>query len=87
MPIQFSTKPGVYTVNTTVAFPARVNSVDVTCEISMEALQDHFNPASGNAADLVAAFESNRAVIEATARVKLPVRIPLGRCLLVSGDF
>jgi len=40
-----------------------------------------------NAADLVSAFESNRAAIEAMARIKLPVRIPLGRWLLVSGDF
>lgn len=87
MAIHFLATPGVYTSNTTVAFPATINGVNVTCEISTEALQDHFEPASGTASDLLAAFEMNRATIEITARAKLPIRIPLVRCLLVSNDF
>lgn len=87
MPIQFSNKPGVYTPNTTVAFSALVNGVEVSCEISEEALSDHFGAAGHTGKDLVAAFEKHRAQVEAVARVKLPARAPLGRCLLVSTDF
>ncbi|MGH8376797.1 MAG: DUF1488 domain-containing protein, partial [Pseudomonas sp.] len=87
MAIHFSNTPGLYTQNTTVAFRAQLNGVDVTCEISTEALQDHFSARSARGADLVAAFDANRPVIEAVAREKLPQRIPAGRCLLVSADF
>lgn len=87
MPIHFPTTPGVYTPNNTVAFAAQINGVDVTCEISVEALEDHFGARSTRGTDLVAAFEANRTAIEAVARVKLPQRIPAGRCLLVSADF
>lgn len=87
MAIHFPNKSSVYTANTTVAFPAQINGVDVTCEISTEALQDHFGVGSAYGPDLVAAFEANRAVIEAVAREKLPQRAPMGRCLLVSADF
>lgn len=87
MTIHFSTKPAVFTPNTTVAFPAQINGVEVTCEISAEALHDHFDASSGVAGELLASFERNRATIEAVVRTKLPVRIPLGRCLLVSADF
>lgn len=85
--VHFYNTRGVYTPNTTVAFPAEFNGIDVTCEISAEALQNHFGVRSANGADLVAAFEANRAAIEAVAREKLPQRIPAGRCLLVSADF
>lgn len=87
MPINFPNARGVYTQNTTVAFPAQVNGIDVNCEISAEALEDHFGARSANGSDLLAAFEANRSAIEAVARVKLPQRIPTGRCLLVSADF
>jgi hypothetical protein len=87
MAIHFSNKPGVYTQNTTVSFPAQINGVDEVCEITMEALQDHFGAKSANAVDLLSAFGTNRAAIEAVARVNLPQRILTGRCLLVSADF
>ncbi|MCM3583754.1 DUF1488 domain-containing protein [Ralstonia pickettii] len=87
MPVHFPKTRGVYTPNTTVAFPAQLNGVDVTCEISAEALEDHFGARSTAGDDLVAAFEANRPAIEAVARVRLPQRIPTGRCLLVSTDF
>lgn len=87
MAVHFYNTPGIYTQNTTVAFRGQFNGVDVTCEISMEALQDHFGAHSANGADLVFAFEANRSAIEAVAREKLPQRIPIGRCVLVSADF
>lgn len=87
MAIHFYNTPGIYTPNTTVAFRAQFNGVDVTCEISAEALQDHFGVRSASGPDLVYAFESNRPVIEAVAREKIPQRIPAGRCLLLSADF
>lgn len=40
MVIYFSKKPATYTPNTTVGFPAQVDGVEVTCEISAEALAD-----------------------------------------------
>lgn len=87
MTISFPNKPAVFTPNTTVAFAAQVNGVDATCEISTEALQDNFGVTSNRGTDLVAAFEANRAAIEAVARTRLPQRIRTARCLLVSMDF
>lgn len=42
MSFHFYNTPGIYTQNTTVAFRGRFNDVDVTCDFSTEALQDHF---------------------------------------------
>lgn len=87
MVIYFSNKPATYTPNTTVAFPALVDGTEVACEISAEALTDHFEAISMRGVDLVAAFEAHRAEIEAMVRAVLPQRLPAGRCLLVSQDF
>jgi hypothetical protein len=87
MVIHFSAKPATYTPNTTVAFPAMVDGIEVMCEISAEALADHFEAVSMRGADLVAAFQGHRAEVEAMARAVLPQRLPSGRCLLVSQDF
>ena len=87
MSIQFPLKLSSFTTNTTVAFPAQLNGIDGTCEISTEALQDHFGATSFKGEDLIKAFETNRTAIEVVARVKLPQRMPAGRCLLVSADF
>lgn len=75
------------TPNTTVAFDAEYNGAHVICEISAEALDDHFGAISLSDTDLVAAFEGNRGIIEAAARGVLPHRAPTGRCFLVSADF
>lgn len=64
-------RPGLYTPNTTIAIPVLVDGQPVRCEISEEALQDHFGAATGNAADLVTAFMAARTRIEAMAEVKL----------------
>jgi hypothetical protein len=85
--VHFYNTPGIYTPSTTVAFRAQFNGVDVTCETSTEALQDHFGTHSASGADLVFAFEANRPAIEAISREKLPQRIPADRCLLVLADF
>lgn len=87
MAIVFQNKLAVYTPNTTVAFPAQIDGVDVTCEISAEALEDHFGASSNKSADLLAAFDANRAAIEKVARIRLPERIQTGRCLLKTEDF
>lgn len=87
MEIEFPNKPAVYTPNTTVAFLALVDGVEVICEISAEALEDHFGATSMHGVDLVAAFEARRAGIEAVARLRIPQRFPAGRCLLVTLDF
>ena len=87
MAIHFPKQPGIYTAKTTVAFPVQINDADVTCEISTEALQDHFGANSNRGPDLVAAFEANRTTIESVARAKLPLRASTGRCLLVTADF
>ncbi|MPV65557.1 DUF1488 domain-containing protein [Burkholderia sp. BE17] len=86
MAVHFFNTPGIYTPNTTVAFRAQFNGIDVTCEISAEALQDHFGVRTANGADLVFAFEANRPAIETVARVLIPQPIPAGRCLLMSTD-
>lgn len=77
----------VHTVNATVAFPGLLDGQPVTCEISLEALQDHFGATSIQGADLVVAFLANRHAIEAVGRVKLPSRLAAGRGLLLSSDF
>jgi len=62
--------PGVATPNTTVKIPTKVDGQWVHCEISEEALQDHFG-ASGDAQSWVDSFQNNRGVIEMVARKKL----------------
>lgn len=84
MDIIFSNDEPVYTVNTTVAFPAEVGGVKAICEISEEALQDHFGATTNSAADLIGAFKSHRATIEDGARRKYA---PGPRWLLKSEDF
>jgi hypothetical protein len=87
MTITFPHVPPRYTQNTTVAFEAEMNGVPMTCEISGEALMDHFGASAWDGAHLVASFEVNRGIIEAAARAALPARGHTGRCLLVSADF
>lgn len=87
MAITFPRVPSHYTQYTTVAFVAEMNGVRVTCEISGEALMDHFGATAWDGARMVASFEQNRGLIEAAARAVLPTRASTGRCLLVSADF
>lgn len=85
--IHFPQTEPLYTPNTTVAFEVVVDGVRATCEISEEALQDHFGAVSRSAAELVRAFKEHRAAIEAVGRFRLPGCLASGRGLLVSGDF
>jgi hypothetical protein len=86
MAIHFPNEEPTYTQRTTVAFPALLNGVSVSCEISTEALMDHFGAKTINKADLIAAFKSNRSAIENAVRNKLPITSS-DRCLIVSADF
>jgi hypothetical protein len=52
----------------TLAFPALVDGERVQCEITAEALEDHFGAASPRLEDMVGAFDAHRARIEAAAR-------------------
>jgi hypothetical protein len=70
MNIEFLNAPGVPTVNTTLAIPVKVDGVATQCEISEEALQDHFG-ADHSSQSWVAAYEANRHAIQAVARKKL----------------
>lgn len=87
MVVQFQKRVSTYTIHTTVSFPAQINDLEASCEISGEALCDHFGARSMRGTDLVAAFEANRKAIESVASNWLPVRFPAGRCLLVTADF
>jgi hypothetical protein len=88
MTIRFHHRRATYTPATTVAFPANINGVEQVCEISADALQDHFGATSNLGFDLVEAFENNRASIERMAVAVIPqVMAKRGRCLLEASDF
>ena len=85
MDIVFQEVAPVHTVNTTVAFRAEVGGTQMTCEISEEALQDHFGAISNAPSDLIAVFMTNRSAIEDVARRKY---IPgADRWLIRTNDF
>ena len=86
MAIYFPLEEPIYTRNTTVAFRAMLNDVTVVCEISTEALRDHFGATTVNPKDIIAAFQAHRSDIEIVARLKL-TNIATDRCLIVSADF
>lgn len=86
MAIYFPKEEPTYTQRTTVAFPALLNDVSVSCEISAEALMDHFGARTINASYLIAAFKFYRLAIENAARLKLP-HTATNRCLIVTADF
>lgn len=87
-------KPGVYTLNHTVAFPAVMGGRNIICEITEEALQERFavrpmpnlSKAEYDAA-LVAAFERHRVRIEAAASERLSNSRGEPACLLTARDF
>lgn len=86
MAIRFPFKPGICTHNSTVVFHALVDGEFVSCEISEEALHDHFGAKTNRADELVACFEAGRDCIHEVARRRLTV--DAGRkCLLVTADF
>lgn len=85
--VHFPQTEPTYTPNTTVSFPAVVDGLSVAFEISAEALLDNFGATAQTAAEMVRTFKTNRPIIEAVARVKLPARLNAGRPLLVSTDF
>lgn len=87
MTMSFPAKPAACTSNMTVAFPAIVNDMQISCEISAEALQDHFEATSLACAALLDAFNRNRSQIEQVAARVVPVRAQAGRALLSTADF
>jgi hypothetical protein len=86
-------KPGIYSLDKSVAFPAMVNGKNVTCEISEEALEQCFGACpppnytkSEYDAAMVAAFEAARDRIEAVAARQLE-KNPEGVCFLRPEHF
>lgn len=86
-------KPGIYSLNKSVVFPAIVNGKNVVCEISEEALEQYFKgspPPNYTKAEydaaMVAAFEAARDRIEETAAKQLE-RSPHEPCFLRPEDF
>lgn len=85
MDITFPGQNPVVTQQDTVAFQAIVDGRPETCQISFEALQDHFGASTNQPADLIRAFISGKEEIHAVARRKRPHSA--GRWLIVSADF
>lgn len=52
----------------TLCFTARVDGEPVLCEVTLEALLDHYGAASSRAEDMIGAFGLQRTRIEAAAR-------------------
>jgi hypothetical protein len=84
-PITFPVRDPVYTASRTVLFLALQGDQLHECEISGEALRDHFGASSMKIHDLLTSFLANKDVIHRVARQKLPNAT--GRCLLLSADF
>jgi hypothetical protein len=84
-PITFPARDPVYTASRTIMFLALQGDQVLECEISGEALRDHFGASSMKIHDLLTSFLANKNLIHRVARQKLPNAA--GRCLLVSADF
>jgi hypothetical protein len=70
-----------------VTFVAMVETTEVICEISPEALVDHFGARRTDRSCLLAAFEAHRQDILPTVEALIPHRLSGRRCLLFSRDF
>ncbi|WP_075111736.1 DUF1488 domain-containing protein [Noviherbaspirillum massiliense] len=78
--------PPEHTSNGTVAFHASVDDHMVTCEVTDEALQDHFGARMDDPESLIEAFRKGRPDIELLALMKLNID-PSSPCLIATGDF
>jgi hypothetical protein len=83
--IHFPHSQPTITANATLSFDAVVDGQNETCEISFEALRDHFGAASERPQDLLAAFMRGKIRIHEIARRKWPNVVD--RWLLVTADF
>lgn len=86
MIIRFPRTQAFYCAGGTIRFDAEVDGAQVTCEISPEALEEHFRARPGQAG-LLSAFAAHRDEIESIARQTLPHRLSAGRCQLFLRDF
>jgi len=87
MIVQFLHTTAECTYTGTVSFIAIVDGTEVVCEISPEALEDHFGATHTDRSYLLTAFERHRAEIESVAAAILPYRLKERRCPLFSRDF
>ncbi|CAG9226064.1 conserved hypothetical protein [Paraburkholderia tropica] len=87
MLINFTSGPASWTPNRTLAFPAFVDGVEIICELSLEAIEDHFGANRSRRDSLIAAFDRHRSRIEAVAQRVIPHRAIAGRCPLFARDF
>lgn len=79
-------KPPEHTSHGTVAFHALVDDKTVQCEITDEALEDHFGGHADNPDSLIEAFQKGRLDIELLTLMKLNID-PASTCLLSTTDF
>jgi hypothetical protein len=70
-----------------VTFIAMVEATEVICEISPEALVDHFGAKRSDRSCLLAAFEAHRKEILPAVAEIIPHRLSGRHCLLFSRDF
>ncbi|HEX2531851.1 MAG TPA: DUF1488 domain-containing protein [Burkholderiaceae bacterium] len=70
----------------TVSFQAQVDGKIIWCEISIEALRDHFGATPGNGDAMVRAFHNGRTQIEEVARRYIEANDGLP-VLLMSANF
>jgi hypothetical protein len=70
-----------------VTFIAMVEATEVVCEISPEALVDHFGARRTDRSCLLGAFEAHRQEILQTVESIIPHRLSGRHCLIFSRDF
>lgn len=70
----------------TISFQAVVDGEYLWCEISVDALRQHFGAASIEEGDLLRAFYSGKSTIEQTTKMHLEINGG-GAVLLTSSDF
>ncbi len=68
-----------------LTFPAVVNGERVRCQITAEALEDHFGAASARCEDMISAFAAHRQKIEDAARRLLSET--QARCLVLRSGY
>ncbi|WP_321866804.1 DUF1488 family protein [Paraburkholderia tropica] len=85
--INFPSGPAFWTTNRTIAFAAFVDGVEVICELSLEAIEEHFGASRSRRDSMIAAFDRHCSRIEAVAQRVIPQRLAAGRCPLFSRDF
>ncbi|OBR49201.1 DUF1488 domain-containing protein [Paraburkholderia tropica] len=87
MIVSFPNEVSPRVVHKTLCFRVVVDGRDVTCEISFEALEDHFGANPRRRQSVIEAFTAHRAAIERVVTRNIPHRLSGTRCQLFSRDL